>query len=352
MTTASGTESTNSIFTASAPRVNEAGAEDVIFRHYGLEGRARMLTSERDSTFQFAAADGQEYVLKIANSAEDPAVAEFQNRALLHVAQVAPDLAVPKVIPTIGGEYEITLELGGSHHIVRMLSFLQGEQLYKVPASARQRQELGAYLARIANALEGFSHRAASHEILWDLKHSERLFPLAEYIEDADRRRLACRFLDNFMEFVAPLLPTLRSQVVHNDFNPHNILVDPANPDLVTGVLDFGDIVETPLVVDVAVACSYQLPEEGHPLSYAAEFVSAYHREKPLRADEIDVLFDLIGTRHAMTVAITEWRASRHPENRDYILRNNPRASRGMSRFADVPRDEARAIFRTACGME
>lgn len=346
------TTAANPVFTTTAPQVSAVDVADIARRYYGLDVEVHPLTSERDSNFQITASNGAKYVLKIANAAEPVAVTEFQNRALLHIATAAPALAVPRVMPALDGRFEFALPVGGSQHVVRMLTYLEGQPFHKTPPSSQQRRALGACLAQLSNALASFDHTAAEHEILWDLKHADRLADLTVHIVDPGRRRMARQLVDNFLRYVAPLQPRLRAQIVHNDFNPHNVLVDGDEPARVTGVLDFGDMVRTPLVNDVAVACSYHVPESGFALTEAAEFVAAFHEVTPLLPEEVDVLFDLIGTRHAMTVTITEWRASRYPENRTYILRNNPRAVRGMEQCLGVSRSDATAVFRRACGME
>ena len=342
----------NPVFTTTAPKAAVVDAEHIARRHYGLEVRARMLTSERDSNFQLSTEDGRQFVLKVANAAELPAVTEFQNRALQHIAEEAPDLCVPRVVPTLSGEHEFVHAFAGVPHLVRILIYLPGEPLHKVESSPKQRRQLGRYLARLGQALKSFTHPAADHEILWDLKYSARLAELTVHIADDERREMARQLLDNFITRVQPVQSNLRTQVVHNDFNPHNVLVDEADHERIAGVLDFGDMVRTPLINDVAIACSYQMPRTGPVLSHAAEFVAAYNEVCPLLPEEVDVLFDLIGMRHAMTVTITEWRASRYPENREYILRNNPRACRGMEQFLETSRHEARDLFRRACGLE
>ena len=110
-------------------------------------------------------------------------------------------------------------------------------------------------------------------------------------------------------------------------------------------------MVWTPIVNDLAVACSYQLALDGNPLTDAAEFVGAYHRVLPLEAAEIDLLYDLIGARMATTICIASWRAARYPENRDYILRNAPRAWAGLKAFTELPREAAQEQLRRACGV-
>ncbi|MGN6304513.1 MAG: phosphotransferase [Mesorhizobium sp.] len=341
-----------SAFSTQSPKMSPSDIKDVLATSYGIQGTVKLLTSERDLTAHVMAAEGdREFVFKVANSSEDPAVVDLQNKALDYIALTPCEVPVPEVIRSVDGARQIVLDIGGSRHVARMLSYLQGMPVYLTQSTVRQRRALGTSLGKLSLALAGFTHPAAGHEILWDLKHTAKLEERTQYIDDAAKRELVETILRRFRDNVKMVEPSLRHQVVHNDFNLHNVLVDQSDHDKVSGILDFGDIVDAPLIYDVAVACSYQVPDTGDPLSLATEFLSAYHAVNPLSEEEIDLLFDLINTRNAMTVTITEWRSKLYPENSTYILRNNPRATLALERYTTISRDEARAAFRATCGF-
>ena len=71
-------------------RSRPAQAEEIAQRAFDIRASAHPLASERDQNFRLRAEDGSEWVLKIANPAEDPAILDMQTRALLHIAQVDP----------------------------------------------------------------------------------------------------------------------------------------------------------------------------------------------------------------------------------------------------------------------
>jgi hydroxylysine kinase len=342
----------DALLVTTAPQVTEKDASAIASRAFGVSAAARVLTSERDKNFHLWAEDGREFVLKITNAAEDRNVSNLQTEALRHIQVSDPCLPVPRVCATVDGRFETVAAFGeGPSHLVRLLTFLPGEPLYKTTPSHRQVVALGRALASLGLALRNFTHPAATHELLWDLKRASKLRILLPHVSDAPRRRRVADALDRYERRVQPRIAQLRSQVVHNDFNPHNVLVDPADPTRVTGLLDFGDIVDTPLVNDVAIAASYQVEGED-PLGRVAAFVAAYHSVCPLTPDEVDSLFDLITLRQAMTVAITEWRASLYPDNKAYILRNQPRAASALEFLEGVGREKGGARLRQACDME
>jgi hydroxylysine kinase len=345
------TQSSDDSLSVPPPVIPESEAIALASRHFGLGGNVARLTSERDANFHLTTGQG-EFVLKVSNPAEAPLVTNLQTRALLHIATVDPEIPVQRVLPSLEGRHEETI-MGpdGQAMILRLFTYLPGLPLHKAERSAAQRRALGTALARLGLALRGLFHPAAGHELLWDIKHAARMRDLLQHIEDPARRALVERILDCFDAHVTPALPKLRAQIVHADFNPHNVLVAEGDHTRVAGILDLGDMVHTPLVNDLAIAASYQLAQVGDPLSEAGDLIGAYHAVTPLEEIEIDLLYDLIGARLATTAAITSWRAARYPENRDYILRNAPRAWAGLLAFAALPRCDAREKLRRICGI-
>jgi hydroxylysine kinase len=338
------------------PVFSEGEAVALARTHFGITGTASKLTSERDANFRIRLQDGTSYVLKIANPAEETAVTNLQTMALLHIAKKDPALPVQRISASLAGRHEeILADPEGRPMVMRLFSYLEGEPLHLAPRSAAQRRNLGAHLARLIRALADFSHPATHHDLQWDIKHAHRLWQLLPHVEPGvaggEKRALVERILHQFDEYAQPAMPHLRTQFVHNDLNPYNVLVGKHDPSEIAGILDFGDMVWTPLVNDLAVASSYQLALDGNPLQDAAEFIAAYHQTLPLQEREIDLLYDLIGARMATTICIASWRAARYPENRNYILRNAPRAWAGLEAFAALPRQAAQEQLRRACGV-
>nr|WP_255699995.1 phosphotransferase [Jiella avicenniae] len=295
------------------------------------------------------ASDGRRFVLKIANSAENPEVVRFQNAAFVHIADVAPALPVARVVGTLQGRREVVALADGEEHMVRLLTYLPGNVLASVERTATHVPAIGRLLGELSLALSTFSRPAPGDEILWDMQRAPKLRSLAPSIANPDLRRRVEAILARFDAEIAPRQASLERQIVHNDFNPSNLLVAEDEPGRIVGILDFGDMLEAPRIFDVAVACSYHVPAEGPPLGFATMLLSAYHAVHPLAAEEIPLLFDLIATRHAMTIAISEWRARRHPENAAYVLRNHGNAARAIERFATIRREDAVAELERAC---
>lgn len=342
----------SSALSGAADVLTEETAAEIAGEHFGLEGCATLLTGERDQNFLLQTRDAR-FVLKVSHPAEDRGAIDFQTAALLHIADADPSLPTPRIIPARDGkpEAEVT-DSAGATRVARVISFLPGVMAANIPSSPRFRRAFGSTLARLDKALAGFSHPADTFELSWDLGQAGHLRPMVAEVADPTDRANAERALDRFDAAIAPALPGLRRQVIHNDFNPFNILVRGDDAGTITGVLDFGDMIRAPLVNDPAVACAYQVGRNGDPLAPVLEIVAAYAAINPLTAQESDLLYDMLATRLAMNLLIAEWRAARHPENRAYILKNHPAAVAGLIQLSGVARADAQARLRRASGLD
>jgi len=335
---------------AKAPAFSTAEAEEIAQRVFGVAASAHPLDSERDQNFRLCSGDGPDWVLKIANPAEDPSVLDLQTEALLHIARVDPDLAVPHVKTTLDGRHSHTIEgPDGRRFITRLLSFLPGTLLDEAAPSPALRREVGATAARLARALRGFFHPAARHALLWDIMQASGLREHLHHVDDPARRREIDRFLDRFDGDVLPRLRCLRAQTIHNDVSAKNMLVD---GDRVTGSIDFGDLIHAPLVCDLAVPISELTLGTADPIASTAEITVGYHAVTALSDEELRLVFDIVCARCAMGITIASWRASNHPENTDYILSGVNEFWELLQLFLEAGPERVYATVRDACAAE
>jgi hydroxylysine kinase len=341
---------------ASAP-VPIAWAESLVRERYKLLGHMTPLSGERDANFLLRVTPGIEavphqYMLKVSHPVETPLVADFQTQALLHVAAKDPELPVQRVVPTVDGRPSFDAEApDGARRVVRLFGYLPGLPMPRARRSAAQRANVARALARLDRALSGLRHPAGELELPWDIQRADRVRSLLVHVADPVRRALAQRAIDGFTQRAKPVLPGLRRQPIHNDFNIYNLLVDDHDHDRIAGILDFGDMVQAPLIDDLAVAASYQIEEAGDALATIAQFAAAYHALLPLQPAELDVLLDLVRARLAMVVAISGWRAARHPENAAYLLRNNAVSWARLQACDAIAISDARTTLRRACAL-
>ncbi|CAN7718715.1 phosphotransferase enzyme family protein [Rhizobium sp. LjRoot98] len=311
-----------------------ADAEAAVADVYGLAGTAKRLSSERDETFLFIRSDGTDFILKIANPAEDPAALDFQDGALLHLASAAPAVPVPRLVPAKNGEPSHTLATSEGPRIMRLLTFLRGELQYRTRACEVQSRNVGRALAELGLGLKDYKGRPPAGKLMWDISHTLDLAAVVDHVAP-ERRAQAEAVLFEF-ERALPLITGLkRRQIIHNDFNPHNILLAPAKPTEVVGIIDFGDMVHGPLVNDLAVALSYHLATENWA-ARAGAFLEGFLSVRALEPAEMELLPVLTRARLAMSIIIAEWRSARFPENHNYIMRNHASAWQGLLNISDL----------------
>lgn len=324
---------------AVAPALDAAQAEALALSLYGLRGTASELYAERDRNFRLDLASGGRAVLKVSNADADPAHVGFQVRALRHVNRADPEFPAPYLMATTEGAY-----LGcwhdhtGRPHLVRLLSWLPGECILIHQATRAARRDAGRVLARLDRALGDCAPDGAPIDLPWDLQNAGALRDLLPVLADRELQSLATARLDDFDTCCEALLAALPRQLIHNDLNPDNVLFSAPPRRRVTGIIDFGDMVEAPLVCDLAVAASYHLTEEGgDPLPDLLPLVRGYLEVMPLDRDQLTLLLPLVECRLLATLLI---QGSRSGEASSFTLDElRPSAREAAARLLRLARN-------------
>ncbi len=309
-------------------RMEPAEACSLLRERYAIEGRTARLDTEKDDTFRIDSRAGRRFVLKVSNPCEDLSELQFQTALLDHVSTQDPSLPTPRIIKSIaGGEIQEILDKAGQRRHVQLLTYLPGIPLDSTGSSERERSEIGKVLARLRLATATFEHPSDHRIYAWDVQHLLSLRSLLASVRDEEKRKLLVRGLERFAT-IAPRLPYLRSQVLHNDFSRSNIIVNHDAEQFVTGIIDFGDAVRTGIAIDVATALLNQLPSdaasrdiddlfrEGRPL------LAGYLSVADLTQEELMLIPHFVMGRVVARALLTLWRAQLFPENSRYILRN------------------------------
>jgi 4-aminobutyrate aminotransferase-like enzyme/Ser/Thr protein kinase RdoA (MazF antagonist) len=287
-------------------------------RLFGVSGEASALESERDQNVRIRVPDGLGYVLKISNTAEDPAVVDMQTETLRHIARTDPSVPVPRMHPSIDGEYHPRMtDEDGNISLVRLIDFMPGRVWEAPELSLEALHGYGACSARVGRALRGFFHPAAQQILMWDVRNGALLRPLLPHVEDPRVRGVIERVLDRFDAEVAPVFEQLRAQVIHGDMTNQNVLLD--EQERVTGVIDFGDMSHTALVCDLASVLDSMLADRGDVYDAAEAMIRGFGEITPLEEDEVELLPAILAVRASAAVVIPSWRVIEHPEVADYI---------------------------------
>jgi Ser/Thr protein kinase RdoA (MazF antagonist) len=206
---------------------------------------------------------------------------------------------------------------------------------------------IGAMLARLSMALKDFAHPRQDRLLIWDLQRFHRMRPLLDYAGDRASESLARRIFDQFDEIARPALPLLTKQVVHGDFSRYNVLVDDEVPGYVRGVIDFGDVVRTAVVFDIAVGMANLLcADPGDPWDHALQFLGGYLTVRPVADDELAVLAVSAQARLLLRALMARWRAIEDPSRRDYLLSHSETDWSHLALAQAVPEREMTATIR------
>jgi len=310
---------------ADRPHLSREQMLDVVRSRYGLCGETgggvdvEPLPGERDQNVRITTPDGERYVLKVAHPDESPAALDLQDCALRHLAGGAqPDL-FPTVVAPGDGAATPTITVGGRDHLVRLLTWCPGRPIADAltpPESppAALLDDIGRRLGVMARELAEFAHAAMHRAHQWDSKHAFGTIRTAVgAVGDAGRADLVRRRAREIERRLVPRLARLPMQVIHNDVNDHNLLVNDAMR--VCGVIDFGDMVHSYRVCELANAIAYLMLERDDPASVAAGVVEGFHAVNPLTHDERLALPDLVDLRLCLSVSLAARQRRQDPSN-------------------------------------
>lgn len=266
---------------------------------FGVRARASVLPSERDQNFLLDAG-AERFVLKIANAMESRALIEAQNSVLEHLGTRIS--FCPRVVPALNGEL-ISTE---ADHLVRLVTYLPGMPLARVTHTPELLSDFGRKLGQLDRALADFDHPAVHRDFHWDLANGNQVIDQhAGLIKDAALSELV-------LESRFEVNTDLRRSVIHGDANDYNVLVD---ADRVTGLMDFGDIVYSWTVGNLAIALAYVVLDKEDPFASAADVIYGYIKEFSLYQEELDVLWKLVRLRLAMSVCLAAHQLRQRPDN-------------------------------------
>ena len=323
-----------------APSFSQEHIAEIAQDFFGVSGVLQPLEGERDQNTRITESDGRQFVLKISGAAESPETVDFQVKALLHIAQRDPGFPVPRLIRGKHGDIVHFLECGGETYQVRMMSYLSGIPYDDGPLpSLDGLQEIGVFLARLNKALVDFSHPASAAFMPWDICNGLVFNSQFRALLPGETQKLCEPLLQRIEHVVYPRLDALRKQVIHQDAHGSNLLRARVDSEEIAGIIDFGDMIQGPLISDVAVCVSHFMAPATNPGGIAGAICRGFNSVIPLEAEETDLLLDLVITRHILTLQIFEFRQINTPEAPDMDEDEKPRYISSLKRLAALDRE-------------
>ena len=326
----------------------------LLIETFGIEGDIRHLHGEIDLNYLIKTAESKKYVLKIAHSERTLDNLLLQNELLQHLEKKELPFSLPKVLPDRKGNYLIKPDLEDKTNVyVRLLSWVEGRLFAEVnPHTNELLQSLGAACGHLCLALKDFDHPGAHRNFKWNNSAASWVESSLQTVEAGEKRALVCYFLELFQKQAEPLLPKLRMSVNYNDANDYNVLVtDNLSSPVVGGLIDFGDVVYTHTINEVAIAAAYAIMDKEDPLQAAGEVLRGFHKVFPVTETELRALFPLIAARLMISVTVSAINQQEEPQN-EYLQISSKPAWELLKKLRNISPALAHYSFRAICGYE
>lgn len=327
----------------------ESDIQQLAKQHYGLTVLAKALNGYDEQNFLLTGSNGKKYIFKVATDEHGLHFLDAQVRIINHLAKSAVANRLQQFLLNTEGRELTTLVIEGKNYYLRILSFLEG--VFWVDAPLRNdalHLDLGRFLGQMDEALKNFSHPAMHRHYTWDISTAADANHKLHCITNHERRRIAGYFLLQFETEVVRVLASLRHAYAHNDANDYNVLV---NGNIVCGLIDFGDMVYTALVNNVAVACTYAMLNSAEPLQAATLVVRGYNEVYPLTQQELELLYYLIAARLCISVTQSAYNASLSSDNEHHFITEKP-AWNLLYKLIRINPIKAQNSFKAACGLK
>ncbi len=312
--------------TAKTPTFTNIEIKQLLVEQYNLCGQLKVLPGYCDQNLLLTTDNNEQYIVKIANLAEPLLELSMQNAAMAHLTK--KQCAVPHAIKNQDGTSISTIiNERQESFCLRVLSFLPGTFYAEANSLSHNKNlwsDLGQFIAKIDLALADFTDPGAFRYLDWDLAQGYRVCMSKKHLLNAEQSHIVEQFLSLYQTQTMPVLSQLPQGVIHNDANDYNLLVDSiTKPSKIIAMIDFGDMVHSHIINELAIACAYALMGEKNSaentLSAFKTIVASYHKIRPLHDAELEVLYSLVALRLCTTVCNSALAIKQQPNN-EYLL--------------------------------
>jgi len=326
---------------------------DLLAQHYQLTGQLKDLPGYCDLNRLLTCMNGSKYIIKISSNLEKKVELLMQNAAMDHLT--GKGLAVPHAIENLETESITSVEsVTGQKFFLRVLTFLSGDFYADIPfdrVNPALWSNLGRFVAKVDQGLADFQHVGAYRYLVWDLAHGYGVCQTTKHVLDREQKELIDYFLNIYHVQTMPFLPQLPQAVIHNDANDMNLLIDhKQHPAEIIGLIDFGDMVYTHVINDLAITAAYALMNQTEPLNTLKVLVNGYHQVRPLSDLELNVLFSLITLRLSVSVCNSAAAFNADPDN-DYLLVSAQPAWKLLRQLKKLNPYSVQCQLRQACHL-
>jgi Ser/Thr protein kinase RdoA (MazF antagonist) len=248
------------------------------------------------------------------------------------------------LIPTKSGKEIVQISTEDAAHYVRLVTYIPGEPLALTRHSSRLLSDFGQHLGILTKHLWPFDHHALHRDFHWDLANGLKIIDSHVHLLQSDLKKRVERCAELFEKSLVPLLPKLPRSVIHGDTNDYNVIVE---NDRVVGLVDFGDMIHSYTIGELAVGIAYIVLDKADPLEHAKAVVSGYASEWTLDANELAALWCLVLMRLCMSICLAAHQQEQQPEN-VYLTISQVSIRNSLPTLMAIEPTEASDTFREA----
>ncbi|KAM8887730.1 LOW QUALITY PROTEIN: hydroxylysine kinase-like [Synchiropus picturatus] len=337
------------------PNLSESQVVDLVKKLYHLTVTdVQPLPSFDDQNFYVAASDGREYVFKILNSewTENTTLVGVQTDTMSFLRQ--DGLPVQNTLPNFQGELicceELDCGFGPQMYLVRLLTYLPGVTISKVPPSPQLLLEVGRMAAKIDH-LQKMEHphlcALLRTEFRWSLSRVPILQSYLRFLDEGPVLEMVKSVIQQYETSVAPKYPNFRKCINHGDLNELNILVEPdeKNNFRVSGVLDFVDMTSGYFIHELAITIAHMSTLYCNPAEAGGPVLAGFTSVFPLNEAERDCLYILVLSRLCQVSVLPCYFITMYPENSEYIMGMGRMAAGVLSRLWEQGKERVEKIW-------
>jgi len=322
---------------------------ELLKEYFGIEDATleKLEGYGRSVNYQVDTAQGEKFVYKHYRTESGLyELLDAENQVLQKLSHQSPNF-YPAPVRNMKGKFLSSIEDG--KQLGRLLTFVEGEFLAEVEHSTGLFQSIGRFLAQMNKTLLDFHHPAIeARQLDWDLQHCLNNQKYSKYIETPQQRKLVDYFFLQFSEIVLPEIPNLRRCVIHSDANDWNLLVQ---DDQISGIIDFGDVVYSSLINELAIAITYAILGKSNPTEWACHIIKGYNETLPLETKEVELLYYLIAARLCTSVCHSAYNKTKNPDSA-YIIISEVPAWEMLERWISISPIQATNEFKRSAGLE
>lgn len=338
------------------PNFSHSQVVDMVKRLFRLTpSEIRSLPSYDDQNFYVAPVEGGEYILKIMNSedSKNPSLIEMQTYAMsvLH----KNGLPAPMALPTASGQLmsleEIDCGYGCQQYLVRLLTYLPGTTISKVPLTPQLLYETGKMAARMDKILQEMEHPQLSvlqrENFIWSLSNIPRLEAYMKILDGDPLEEVVKSVIHQYKTSVVPKRSSFRKCINHGDFNDLNVLVQPDENGghKISGILDFGDVNSGYYIHELAIAITYMMLEHPKPIEVGGPILVGWESVLPLNEAEKDSLYILVLSRLCQSLVLARHSVALHPENAEYLLISSRKGVHILRELWELGKEQVQEVW-------